>query len=90
MKFARCAKCKEFDRPEKMVKLYCPSCLYVTYRHKDEDTCGGKDGALRSIRGHFTYFLKRAGGDGGHTVMVRRASRIILARVAANLKLKRG
>lgn len=83
-KMARCMKCKQFDKPERMVVLKCPSCVYVTYRHKDED-CGGAEGALRSIRGHFIHFLRRANEEGNHREAIARASRYIVARLKARL-----
>lgn len=84
-KQARCAKCGEFDSLDKMVVLECPSCKYRTFRHKGAEECAGMDGAMRSIRAHFNYYFKRAGGDGGHVAAIARMSRIVAPRIVAAL-----
>lgn len=64
MRYARCAKCRDFYLEDRLFKFECPSCTYVTYRCK---RCGGEEGTLRSIRAHFAWFRSRADGVGGHT-----------------------
>ena len=62
-KFARCASCGDFYTVNHMTRVECPGCTYRTYRCK---SCGGADGAHRSLLAHYSYWRTRVGGEGGH------------------------
>ncbi len=63
VKYARCAKCKDFYMLERLAVHSCPSCVFTTYRCKK---CGGRAGTLRSITMHYSWFRGRGEGAGGH------------------------
>jgi hypothetical protein len=77
VKYARCAKCKDFYLENRLAVYECPSCMFCTYRCKK---CGGEQGTHRSVRMHFSWYRARANGVGGHegqvAVGVQKVSRI--------------
>jgi len=81
MKFARCARCKDFYLEDRLAVFECPSCMFTTYRCKK---CGGEPGTRRSVQAHFAWYRARADGVGGHSGAVN-----ISSRSAKVLKIRR-
>lgn len=80
MRYARCARCKNFYVLTKLAISRCPTCVYMAYRC---DECGGVEGAWRSIVMHFHWFFGRAGRVGGHASReALRGPRAVMKRAA--------
>jgi NAD-dependent SIR2 family protein deacetylase len=68
MKHARCVKCGKWHPAHKVILVECPACVYRTARCHD---CGGAQGAVRSLRGHWAFYRARRHEDGGHLERLR-------------------
>lgn len=82
IKYARCAHCRNFYLTSALEHITCPSCVYTTFRCQE---CGGLEGGLRSLYGHFGYYKTRGDEVGNHNAEFKRAVKAIAAKVKAKL-----
>jgi hypothetical protein len=62
--WTRCNKCKGWWLIDKVAIKKCTTCSYITYRC---ESCGGLNGAWRSILAHIEHWATRGHELGGHT-----------------------
>ncbi len=64
--YHRCASCGDWGRISDAgaAKASCPSCPFVSFRCGKRG-CGGRQGVLRSIRAHFSWWAGARGKEAG-------------------------